>query len=68
MGDLCCFWGNDEFHDATLLLGSDQMLLEQSRVSLQADIDGAKPQPKKREGPAAKTSQSNKRACRCTSA
>lgn len=39
MDDVSSFWRNSQFHDATLLLGSDRSLLEQRRVTLQAALN-----------------------------
>lgn len=40
MADVSNFWRNTDFQDATLLLGSDRLLLEHSRADLQETLDG----------------------------
>lgn len=40
MADIGVFYMSPRFQDATLLLGSDSVLLEQSRAALQATADG----------------------------
>lgn len=51
MGDAGCFWMSSEFHDATILLSSDLLLLEQTRSALQETLTA---NPKKRKAPASK--------------
>lgn len=67
MSDLTFFWNNSDFHDATLLLGSDRELLEQSREALQDSFNSTKPTPKKRKtipaAKAAKSTQSKGSSC-----
>lgn len=68
MGDVSCFWRNSEFHDATLLLGSDSLLLEHSRKALQETFDTASANTKKRKAsPAARKSAKSTQDSRSTS-
>lgn len=49
MSDVTFFWRNARFHDATLLLSSDPLLLEQERLALSDKLDGSKQPAKKRK-------------------
>lgn len=62
MGDAGCFWMNSEFHDATLLLSSDRVLLEQHRVALQEIMNSNSSNPKKRKASPASNSKRSTRA------
>lgn len=46
--DLHGHWMNPEFHDATLILSSDRLLLEQSRLAAHARLNGSSNSSKKR--------------------
>lgn len=69
MSDGGRYWKNREFSDSTLLLGSNQLQLEQCRVTLQEALTGTvlngKAKPKR--SPAAKTTKPRKRARGCQS-
>lgn len=41
MSNVSCFWRDPEFQDATLLLSSDPLLLEQTRAALHEALNGA---------------------------
>lgn len=49
MGDASSFWRSSELHDATLLLSSDRVLLEQSRSALEKSLSISAENPKKRK-------------------